>query len=91
MTFAASQEPAMVMKRYPTGISGEFFFIKRALKPRPDFIPICSIKHHSGNVIGFPMVAEQCEDGGHDKIEVMTVSFLHVLLPFAKEVPDPHS
>jgi bifunctional non-homologous end joining protein LigD len=47
---------AMVMKRYSSGISGEFFFMKRAPQPRPDFIPICSIKHHSGNVIGFPIV-----------------------------------
>jgi bifunctional non-homologous end joining protein LigD len=47
---------AMVMKRYPNGISGEFFFMKRAPEPHPEFIAICSIKHHSGNVIGFPMV-----------------------------------
>ena len=47
---------AMVMKRYPNGISGDFFFMKRAPEPRPDFIPICSIKHHSGNIISFPMV-----------------------------------
>jgi bifunctional non-homologous end joining protein LigD len=46
---------AVVMKRYPNGISGKFFFMKRAPEPRPDFIPICSIKHHSGNIIGFPM------------------------------------
>src|SRR6202050_1287412 len=26
---------AMVMKRYPNGISGEFFFMKRAPSPRP--------------------------------------------------------
>ncbi|MDP9146973.1 MAG: non-homologous end-joining DNA ligase [Acidobacteriota bacterium] len=47
---------AMVMKRYPNGIAGEFFFMKRAPSPRPDSIPICSIEHGSGNVIGFPMV-----------------------------------
>lgn len=47
---------AMVMKRYPNGISGEFFFMKRAPAARPSSIPICSIKHHSGNVIDFPMV-----------------------------------
>ena len=47
---------AMVMKRYPNGISGEFFFMKRAPAARPPSIPICSIKHHSGNVIDFPMV-----------------------------------
>ncbi len=47
---------AMVMKRYPNGISGEFFFMKRAPSPRPPSIPVCSIEHGSGNVIGFPMI-----------------------------------
>lgn len=47
---------AMVMKRYPNGIAGEFFFMKRAPSPRPASIPICSIEHGSGNVIGFPVV-----------------------------------
>ena len=42
---------AMVMKRYPNGIAGEFFFMKRAPSPRPPSIPICSIEHGSGNVI----------------------------------------
>jgi bifunctional non-homologous end joining protein LigD len=50
------QNRAMVMKRYPNGISGGFFFMKRAPKPRPCWIPICSIKHASGNVIGFPVI-----------------------------------
>jgi len=47
---------AMVMKRYPNGIHGPFFFMKRAPLPRPDFIPICSIEHASGNIIGFPVI-----------------------------------
>lgn len=47
---------AMVMKRYPNGASGDFFFMKRAPSPRPDWIEICSITHGSGNVIDFPMV-----------------------------------
>ena len=47
---------AMVMKRYPNGINGEFFFMKRAPSPRPDSIPICSIEHGSGNVIDFPVI-----------------------------------
>jgi bifunctional non-homologous end joining protein LigD len=50
------QDRAMVMKRYPNGISGEFFFMKRAPESRPRSIPICSIEHHSGNVIDFPVV-----------------------------------
>jgi bifunctional non-homologous end joining protein LigD len=44
------------MKRYPNGISGEFFFMKRAPESRPRSIPVCSIEHHSGNVIDFPVV-----------------------------------
>jgi bifunctional non-homologous end joining protein LigD len=49
---------AMVMKRYPHGASGEFFFMKRAPSPRPDWIELCSIQHASGNVIDFPMVQD---------------------------------
>lgn len=49
---------AMVMKRYPNGASGEFFFMKRAPKPRPDWIEICNIEHSSGNVIDFPMIQD---------------------------------
>ncbi|HTM26891.1 MAG TPA: non-homologous end-joining DNA ligase [Vicinamibacterales bacterium] len=47
---------AMVMKRYPHGAAGEFFFMKRAPSPRPDWIRICRIPHDSGNVIDFPMI-----------------------------------
>jgi bifunctional non-homologous end joining protein LigD len=50
------QNRAMVMKRYPNGIDGEFFFMKRAPTPRPPSIEICSIEHGSGNVIGFPVI-----------------------------------
>src|SRR3984957_13331196 len=32
------QTGVMVMKRYPNGINGEFFFMKRAPSPRPDII-----------------------------------------------------
>jgi bifunctional non-homologous end joining protein LigD len=47
---------AMVMKRYPHGISGEFFFMKRAPSPRPPSIAVCPIEHDSGNVIDFPVI-----------------------------------
>jgi len=47
---------AMVMKRYPHGAGGEFFFMKRAPVPRPDWIRTCSITHDSGNVIDFPVI-----------------------------------
>ncbi len=46
----------MVMKRYPHGAHGEFFFMKRAPSPRPDWIRTCRIDHDSGNVIDFPVI-----------------------------------
>jgi bifunctional non-homologous end joining protein LigD len=50
------RDRAMVMKRYPNGATGDFFFMKRAPTPRPPWIETCSIEHSSGNVIDFPMV-----------------------------------
>jgi bifunctional non-homologous end joining protein LigD len=47
---------AMVMKRYPNGAAGEFFFMKRAPSPRPDWIKTCRILHASGNIIDFPII-----------------------------------
>jgi bifunctional non-homologous end joining protein LigD len=47
---------AMVMKRYPNGINGEFFFMKRAPAGKPEWINVCTIEHRSGNVIDFPIV-----------------------------------
>ena len=44
------RDRAMVMKRYPNGAAGEFFFMKRAPSPRPPWIELCSIQHGSGNV-----------------------------------------
>jgi bifunctional non-homologous end joining protein LigD len=52
------QNRAMVMKRYPNGIEGGFFFMKRAPEPRPEWIQICSIEHKSGNIIDFPVVQD---------------------------------
>jgi len=49
----------MVMKRYPNGISGEFFFMKRTPAARPEWIETCSITHGSGNVIDFPMAQDR--------------------------------
>ncbi len=49
---------AMVMKRYPNGAAGEFFFMKRTPSPRPVWLETCSIEHASGNVIDFPMVQD---------------------------------
>jgi bifunctional non-homologous end joining protein LigD len=50
---------AMVMKRYPHGAAGEFFFMKRAPSPRPAWIEICRIDHGHENVIDFPMIQDR--------------------------------
>src|SRR6185369_10814874 len=52
------RDRAMVMKRYPNGAAGPFFFMKRAPVPRPAWIETCSIAHASGNVIDFPMIQD---------------------------------
>lgn len=52
------QDRAMVMKRYPDGAAGEFFFMKRAPAPLPDWIQTCSIEHASGNIIDFPIIQD---------------------------------
>src|SRR3954462_6739803 len=52
------EDRAMVMKRYPHGAAGEFFFMKRAPSPRPEWIRTCRIDHDSGNVIDFPVIAD---------------------------------
>jgi bifunctional non-homologous end joining protein LigD len=50
------RDRAMVMKRYPHGWAGEFFFMKRAPVPRPNWIRTCTVFHGSGNVIDFPVI-----------------------------------
>src|ERR1700719_636943 len=53
------RDRAMGMKRYPHGASGEFFFMKRAPSPRPEWVKICSIEHGSGSIIDFPMIQDR--------------------------------
>jgi bifunctional non-homologous end joining protein LigD len=50
------EDRAMVMKRYPHGAAGEFFFMKRAPEPRPAWIRTCAIDHGSKGVIDFPVI-----------------------------------
>jgi bifunctional non-homologous end joining protein LigD len=52
------KDRAMVMKRYPDGADGAFFFMKQAPRPRPEWIETCSIEHSSGKVIHFPIVQD---------------------------------
>jgi bifunctional non-homologous end joining protein LigD len=50
------RDRALVMKRYPHGAAGAFFFMKRAPVARPEWIRTCAIEHESGNVIDFPVI-----------------------------------
>jgi bifunctional non-homologous end joining protein LigD len=50
------RDRAMVMKRYPHGAGGEFFFMKHAPEHRPDWLTLCSIEHASANVVDFPVI-----------------------------------
>jgi bifunctional non-homologous end joining protein LigD len=52
------KDRAMVMKRYPNGAEGDFFYMKRAPEPRPEWIEICTIDHGSAGIIDFPMVQD---------------------------------
>ena len=52
------KDRAMVMKRYPHGAYGDFFFMKRAPAPRPEWIETCGIEHDSGNIIDFPVIQD---------------------------------
>jgi len=52
------RDRAMVMKRYPNGIHGKCFFMKRTPTSRPEWIETCDIMHKSGNLIDFPMVQD---------------------------------
>jgi len=47
---------AMVLKRYPDGASGKFFFQKHAPASKPAWVPVCEIQHPSANVVDFPVI-----------------------------------
>jgi bifunctional non-homologous end joining protein LigD len=49
---------AMVMKRYPNGIHGKWFFMKRTPPGHPEWLRTCEIRHRSANVIAFPVVQD---------------------------------
>ena len=52
------RDRAMVMKRYPNGIRGKWFFMKHAPPSRPAWIETCEIMHKSRNLVAFPMVQD---------------------------------
>ena len=47
---------AMVLKRYPNGIAGDFFYMKRTPPGAPAWLRTCTIEHGSGKAIPFPVV-----------------------------------
>jgi bifunctional non-homologous end joining protein LigD len=49
---------AMVMKRYPDGIHGQSFFMKRVPAGHPDWIETCTIAHKRAGQVPFPMVQD---------------------------------
>jgi bifunctional non-homologous end joining protein LigD len=52
------EDRAMVMKRYPNGIHGKWFFMKRTPSPKPEWLETCEIMHRSKNLIAFPMIQD---------------------------------
>ncbi|MBW3563204.1 MAG: non-homologous end-joining DNA ligase [Acidobacteria bacterium] len=46
----------MVMKRYPNGWDEDYFFMKRAPEPRPDWILTCPIRHSRAGIVDYPLI-----------------------------------
>jgi bifunctional non-homologous end joining protein LigD len=46
------------MKRYPNGIHGKSFFMKRTPSPKPAWLETCEIMHKSKGLIAFPVVQD---------------------------------
>src|SRR5262249_7805872 len=47
---------SLVMKSYPDGAGGDFFFMKRTPHPHPKWLMTCPIDHGSQGVIEFPLI-----------------------------------
>lgn len=52
------KDRAMVMKRFPNGIHGKMFFMKRTPDGAPEWVERCDIEHKSKSVIDFPMAQD---------------------------------
>lgn len=46
----------MVLKRYPNGVNGDYFYMKRTPAGHPPWLRTCAVEHGSGSVIDFPVV-----------------------------------
>jgi bifunctional non-homologous end joining protein LigD len=51
----------MVLKRYPNGATGEFFYQKRAPKPHPDWIETCVVHFPSGRSADLVVVRDAAQ------------------------------
>ncbi|MEO8227584.1 MAG: non-homologous end-joining DNA ligase [Gemmatimonadota bacterium] len=45
----------ITMKRYPNGIAGKCFFMKRTPSSAPDWLETCEVMHKSASLIAFPL------------------------------------
>jgi bifunctional non-homologous end joining protein LigD len=52
------RDRAEVMKRYPNGIHGKCFFMKRTPPAHPEWLETCTISHKAAGRIPFPMVQD---------------------------------
>lgn len=50
---------AMVLKRHPDGIEGEFFLARRVPAYKPDWLDVCPIEHRPGSVIDLPVIDDE--------------------------------
>ena len=50
------KDRAMVMKRYPNGAAGDFFFMKETPNPHPSWLETVGIEHSSGKIVNFPVI-----------------------------------
>lgn len=50
---------AVVLKRYPDGITGEFLLMRRVPPYKPRWLDACAIENRSGSVIDFPVVEDE--------------------------------
>jgi bifunctional non-homologous end joining protein LigD len=48
----------ITMKRYPNGIHGKFFFMKRTPSSAPEWIETCEVLHKSASLIAFPLAQD---------------------------------
>jgi bifunctional non-homologous end joining protein LigD len=46
----------MTLKRYPNGVDGDFFYMKRTPAGHPSWLRTCAVEHGPENTINFPVV-----------------------------------